>query len=353
MRQVTVRERANVVLWYTELRSVALVQRKFRASYNRPAPTRRTILKWAERFREDGSVANKAHDYPNTTRTEELSNFVLGVFEGQPGMSTRRAARLFDVGRSTVHRVLRSNSQFPYKVQVLHELEPEDYTRRVQFCTEELQRLEANPAHAEFILFTDEANFHLDGTVNRHNCRYWSSENPGWTFQRPVQSPKVVVWGGVWKQGVVGPFFFSGNVTGQSYLAMLQGDFLPELERLHMQREVCIFMHDGAPPHWCRAVRQWLDSTFPQRWMGRGSPNMKWPPRSPDLTPCDFFLWGHVKERVYQGTVNTVEELKDRIERALRSVDGDMLERVFLEYQRRLRLCIRIRGGHVEVQKPT
>jgi hypothetical protein len=26
---------------------------------------------------------------------------------------------------------------------------------------------------------------------------------------------------------------------------------------------------------------------------------MTWPPRSPDVTPCDFFLRGHVKDLVY------------------------------------------------------
>ena len=25
-----------------------------------------------------------------------------------------------------------------------------------------------------------------------------------------------------------------------------------------------------------------------------------WPPRSPDLTPCDFFLWGYVKDNAYE-----------------------------------------------------
>lgn len=306
---------------------------------------------WVKRFEEEGSVINKKHDYPNTTRTDDLSNAVLGVFEGRPGMSTNRAARLFDVGTATVHRILKSHGHFPYKVQVVHELEPEDYDRRVEFCREELERISSNPAHIEFILFSDEANFHLDGSVNRHNCRYWSQDNPGWTFERPVQSPKVVVWGGLWKEGVVGPFFFDGNVTGQSYLTMLQQEFLPELESLHMQKEMCIFMHDGAPPHWCRTVRDWLDITFPQRWMGRGSPNMKWPPRSPDLTPCDFFLWGYVKDRVYKGTCNTVEELKERIEEAFRSVDDASRERVFQEYHSRLRRCIAIRGAHVEVRR--
>jgi hypothetical protein len=36
-----------------------------------------------------------------------------------------------------------------------------------------------------------------------------------------------------------------------------------------------------------------------------------WPPRHPDLTPCDFFLWGFVKEAVYvRPPLTTLVDLK-------------------------------------------
>ncbi|GBN27178.1 hypothetical protein AVEN_46569-1 [Araneus ventricosus] len=52
-----------------------------------------------------------------------------------------------------------------------------------------------------------------------------------------------------------------------------------------------IFQQDGAPPHWGMIVRDFLDENFPDRWCGRSGP-IPWPPRSPDITPLDFFLWG-------------------------------------------------------------
>ena len=57
-----------------------------------------------------------------------------------------------------------------------------------------------------------------------------------------------------------------------------------------------IFQQDGAPPHWGSHVRRFLDATFPNRWTGRDGPT-PWPPRSPDITPLDFFLWGYVKAK--------------------------------------------------------
>jgi hypothetical protein len=41
------------------------------------------------------------------------------------------------------------------------------------------------------------------------------------------------------------------------------------------------------------------------RWIGRGG-SITWPPRSPDLTPLDFFLWGYAKNIVYQVKINDI-----------------------------------------------
>ena len=57
-----------------------------------------------------------------------------------------------------------------------------------------------------------------------------------------------------------------------------------------------------------------------------------WPPRSPDLTPCDFFLWGYVKDNTYKPPLpQNGCELQDRIRAALQTIDGNMLKRVWQE----------------------
>ena len=72
------------------------------------------------------------------------------------------------------------------------------------------------------------------------------------------------------------------------------------------------YQHDGAPAHFAIPVRQHLNAVYGDRWIGRGGP-VRWPARSPDLTPLDFYLWGHVKKIVYETKVDTVEELLARI----------------------------------------
>ena len=61
---------------------------------------------------------------------------------------------------------------------------------------------------------------------------------------------------------------------------------------------------DGAPCHYHRNVRNFFNDTLPHLWIGRAVKNdqhlLLWPPRSPDLTPCEFFLWGYVKDNAYK-----------------------------------------------------
>ena len=40
---------------------------------------------------------------------------------------------------------------------------------------------------------------------------------------------------------------------------------------------------------------------------------LNWPPRSCDLTPLDFFLWGYVKDKVYADNPQSIQELKEKI----------------------------------------
>ena len=58
-----------------------------------------------------------------------------------------------------------------------------------------------------------------------------------------------------------------------------------------------------------------MNNVFPNRWIGRGGPG-QWPPRSPDLTPMYFFIWGKMKCLVYETPIDTPEELVARVAEA-------------------------------------
>ena len=77
------------------------------------------------------------------------------------------------------------------------------------------------------------------------------------------------------------------------FLHMLENWLLPQLNTNY---DDYILQLDGAPPHFHRNIRVLLNRVLQQRWIGRAAKGdnhlLLWPPRSPDLTQCDFFVLG-------------------------------------------------------------
>ncbi|KAJ4444733.1 hypothetical protein ANN_06530 [Periplaneta americana] len=101
------------------------------------------------------------------------------------------------------------------------------------------------------------------------------------------------------------------------------------------------------PPHYANHVRAFLDDTSSDPWIGRGGPT-SWPPRSPDMTPLDFFLCGFVKDEVYCISVADIAELHGRIYEAIGLVIPEMLSRVWQEIEYRLDIAWATNGAHIE-----
>jgi len=91
-----------------------------------------------------------------------------------------------------------------------------------------------------------------------------------------------------------------------------------------------------------------LDATFPNRWIGRDSLT-PWPPRSSDITPLDFFLWGYVKDKVLSTPVPDITNLKARITDAFATITEYVLENTWRETDYRLDVLRATKGAHVEV----
>ena len=110
----------------------------------------------------------------------------------------------------------------------------------------------------------------------------------------------------------------------------------------------CYFQQDGAPAHYTRKVRDYLNQFFLGRWIGCRGP-LEWAARSPDLTPCDFFLWGFLKSKVYSTWPQNLLELEQNIRASCGLVTKDLLQSVKQECIQRWLKSPEIGGSHVEV----
>ena len=104
-----------------------------------------------------------------------------------------------------------------------------------------------------------------------------------------------------------------------------------------------VFQQDGSPALY-KDVRVYLNLNLPQRWVGRTGKGddalMRWPPRSPDLTSCDTFFWGFVKDTVFVPPPPLYfPDFLNLISAAVVLVDRDKPTRVWNELDCRIEAC--------------
>ena len=161
------------------------------------------------------------------------------------------------------------------------------------------------------------------------------------------------VWCAISKFGVIGPYFFeederSVTVNSERYLAMLETFFEPKLEELSEEINFgdIWFQQDGATAHTAEIAMVKLRQMFPSRLVSRRG-DVEWPPRSPDLSMCDFFLWGYLKEKVFRNRPHNVEELKIHIRDEIAAIPPEMCRRATENFRYRLQMCIDTDGHHL------
>ncbi|GFS83346.1 transposase [Trichonephila clavipes] len=225
-----------------------------------------------------------------------------------------------------------------------------DHQARRRFVEWAANEIAVVPDFHKRIVFSDEAHFWLNGYVNKQNCRIWSEANPQVYVETPLHPEKLTVWCALWAGGIIGPYFFKNDeghnvtVNGDRYRVMITNFFIPELNNHDVQE--LWFQQDGATCHAARATIDLLKGSFGDRLISRFGP-VNWPPRSCDLTPLDYFLWGYVKSLVYADKPQTLDHLEDNIRRVIADIRPQMLEKVIENWTSRLDYIRASRGSHM------
>jgi len=316
---------------------------------NRVAITQSCVSKLVKKYNETGTVKDRRRSgRPKAATGGDVGLNVLIDLQDNPKQSLRQLSLNHHVSFQSVLNLLKREKIRPYKIHLVQELVEDDFYRRSEFCEVLMEKCNVDPNFVYNIIFSDEATFMLNGTVNRHNCRYWSQINPRWMEEVKTQKPqKVNVWTGIVGHNFIGPFFINGNLTSEVYLNLLVENVIPQLEVLYPDRQNIWFQQDGAPAHFGLIVRNFLNETFPNQWIGRRG-EIEWPARSPDLTPLDFYLWGYLKDKVYENKPENIEDLKAKIVNEMRHIPRITFDNVLREFRDRLGYCLAQNGRHFE-----
>lgn len=138
------------------------------------------------------------------------------------------------------------------------------------------------------------------------------------------------------------------NITANLYKGILEDSFVPFLKGIQniTDFEDAWFQQDGARPHRTQEVFSLLNKHFGKRVIALDYPEasgegIKWP-------PCDFYLWGFLKDRVYANRPTSIEELQDKIKSEIILISPEILQKVASSFLERLHYVISEDGGHFE-----
>ena len=221
--------KAKLVAWAVAYENVEQARRIYYDKFKEEAPVRSTVHRWVQRFLETGDINRRSagSGRPMTASGDHSQDTVQEAVSADPNVSIRQIAMDTGISKSSVGRCMKKLNLHPYSYTMVQELTGDDDDRRLEFCEWIRQRVSTNDNFYKQIVFSDEAVFHVNGTVNRHNLHYWNVDNPHVKFERFQDRQSVTVWCMLSSTGVIDYNIDFQTMNGERYCQVLQDKVIP------------------------------------------------------------------------------------------------------------------------------
>jgi len=221
MVQLTAQQRIFIVQLKMQGLSKAEISQRFLQQFNRRPPCKKTLNRNVNKYLQWGTSLNRNKMNSGRLRTVVIPDNIENVRRIVQTFPTNTSSRRNGSGlsQSAFNRITRKElNVYPYRIKRRHELKPADYARRERFCrwfTGECM----DPTFLSRLVIGDEASFAMNGNINSKNMVYYSpkGEQPDHYYDKPESREKITVWVGLCGDGhLIGPYFYDGNVDGNS-----------------------------------------------------------------------------------------------------------------------------------------
>ena len=286
---------------------------------------------------------------PRTATDEQNVAAVKAVIEENPRTTIEQLEQSLGIDATSVGRILHEHLGLTKKAArwVPHTLKTEQKEARVNFCQRFLQQFK-NGASVNFrnIVTGDESWFHFYDPETKKQSKEWSKKGAAAPSkprrQKSVGKTMFAVF--FTQNGITAsvPLEERKTVTSKWYVEeclpkvfenLLNGRPEAELRRFFLH-------HDNAPAH---TARNTID------FIGRSGINLiEPPPYSPDLAPCDFWLFSKIKDPLRGKLLETREELTEAVNDQLHQIKNEDFKLCFQNWLKRMQKCIDIGGNYVE-----
>lgn len=321
---------------------------KFLSVCGDSSPALRTIQKWAQRFREGRkSVTDDPRSgAPRVAVTPDTISHVENLISRDPHSSVEEVAQEANISVGSAATILTQHLHLKklHARWIPHILKDHEKENRMESARSLLNRFRRwGEKGMRGIVTGDETYLHFFEPASRTERMTW---------RQPGEAPPTSQRPSAFTEKVLYIFFFSADgevsrivvpkgstVTGAYYCETV----LPQVERdfRRMHPELQLRLHDdNAPPHRCQNVLDYLEEQDITR--------VCHPAYSPDLAPCDFWLFPKLKLALRGQRFSSRQSLGRAVSQAIQDIPQNEWSACFQEWKRRLQLCVDNKGEYFE-----
>jgi len=307
----------------------------------------RTVERWVRAFEDgDESVSDKARSgRPCEAVTSEKIAKADDLVSNDPHITTTELASQVGISRERITHILRNELDF-HKVcakWVPHKLSEDNKRLRVEVSKQLLEILREGYNN---IITGDETWIYFFTVSSKEANKVWieKGENRPQIVRTAKNSKKRMFCIFYTVDGVIARIVVkkghrvTGKLYADSILPEVFSNFIEKRGRTTV-RDVMLH-HDNAAPHKSAVVTEYLRKERIKL--------LPHPPYSPDLAPCDFFLFPRIKKEMKGKSFNNVENLARAVQAVAEAIPKADYEKSFQSWQNRLQRCIDVNGEYFE-----
>jgi histone-lysine N-methyltransferase SETMAR len=319
----------------------AQIEASLKKGYGVQALRTRTIEKWAARFR-GGRFSVEDDSRPGRPIEIDLKTAVLKALDRQPHSSSREISKVLGFPKTTVLRALEElGLRFFESRWIPFRLSNDQKADRVRVSQEMIMLLEGlGPIERQYLITGDESWIYWDNGIRGMWAMDRDHVDP--SVKHMISSRKTMVSVYFSRRGIVSLEFLP---QGQTYNSQFFTDTVLAsidnklAETRPKKRSKGAHLHvDNARPHTARASVQ--------RIAELGLIRVPHPPYSPDIAPCDFFLFGYMKGKLEGCTFETEDQVISTVTEILGEITIPTFERVMDNWVTRLIQCYQLSGEY-------
>jgi [histone H3]-lysine36 N-dimethyltransferase SETMAR len=307
-----------------------------------------TVGRWVKHFKtgNQGLKDQPRSGRPITATNESNIGRVRDVIENNPWCSYDEIEAETSLSRGTIFNIIHDTLHMKKITSrwVPHELSDKNRKDRVQICKQNLAKFKEGSWRLYDVVTGDESWFYHRQIGSKQSNASWvaEGESPRTVVKKQINEPKTMFTIFFKTSGVVSITYLDKGKTidAQTYINESLKSLVKALKRQRPSTGADFqkFHHDNARPHVDKRVKNYLKRN---KFI-----TIDHPPYSPDLAPCDFWLFDYIKQRL--GNYTSVQSLAEAITAIVQSIPKEEYLKTFHKWLERMELCIKNDGHYFE-----